>query len=80
MSIFFTCYFILFYIFGQCVSAQAFAFNPLNDKKMGLRQMMFMSGLNSFEYWSGLWMADMLVLAIPNLVFTAIMPLFETIM
>lgn len=80
ISILFTCYFILFYILGQCVSAQVFAFNPLNDKKMGLRQMMFMSGLNSFEYWTGLWMADMLILAIPNLVFTAIMPIFEMIM
>lgn len=80
ISILFTCYFIMFYILGQCVSAQVFAFNPLNDKKMGLRQMMFMSGLNSFEYWTGLWMADMIILAIPNLVFTAIMPIFTMIM
>ena len=42
--------------------------------------MMFMSGLNSFEYWTGLWMADMLILAIPNLVFTVIMPIFTMIM
>ena len=65
---------------GQGISAQVYAFTPLNDKSMGLRQMMFMSGLNSFEYWTGLLMADMCIQAIPNLVFTIIMPIFTQIM
>lgn len=47
---------------------------------MGLRQMMFMSGLKSFEFFTGMLFADSIVFAIPNLVFTVIMPFFSQIM
>ena len=80
IAILFPGYFLLFYVMGQGFSSTVFGFTPLQDKKMGLRQMMFMSGLNSFEYFSGMLMADFLILTIPNVVFTVLMPLFDMIM
>jgi hypothetical protein len=77
---FFTIYFVLFYLIGTGISSSVFVFTPLQDKGMGLRQMMFMSGLNSFEYFTGMLLADWIVLAIPNVVFTIIMPFFSQIM
>ena len=47
-QIFFTFYFTFFLILGQGLTAGLYSFVPMFEKKHGLRQMMHMSGLNSF--------------------------------
>jgi len=42
--------------------------------------MMFMGGLSSFEYWTGMYCADMCVFMIPNVVISVLMPIFPQIM
>lgn len=47
LPIFFTFYFTFFLVFGQSLTAALFGFTPMQEKKDGLRQMMYMSGLTS---------------------------------
>ena len=42
-----------------------YAFVPMTEKKGGLRQMMHMTGLRSYEYFTGLLLADTALFTIP---------------
>ena len=80
VSIFFTFYFTFFLILGQVLTAGMYAFIPMNEKKHGLRQMMHMSGLNSFEYFGGLFIGDILLFTAPAVVISIALIFFPQIM
>jgi hypothetical protein len=68
MTIFFTFYFTLFLLLGLSFTGGLYAFMPMTEKKGGLRQMMHMSGLTSFQYYAGLFLADILIFTAPSLI------------
>ena len=80
VSIFFTFYFALFLILGELFTAGMFAFIPMTEKKHGLRQMMHMSGLNSFEYFGGLFIGDILLFIAPAVVISIALVFFPQVM
>lgn len=80
MSIFFTFYFSLFLILGQVLTAGMYAFVPMFEKKHGLRQMMYMSGLNSLEYFGGLFIGDILLFIAPAIVISIVLIFVPEIM
>ena len=57
-----------------------YAFVPMEEKKLGLRQMMHMTGLNSIEYFGGLFLGDMSLFMIPACVISIALIFFEQIM
>lgn len=77
---FFTGYFVAFLVIGSGISAMLYCYLPLQDKAGGLRQMMFICGLSSTEYFTGLLLADMIIFNVPNVVISAILPIFPQIM
>ena len=42
--------------------------------------MMFICGLSSTEYFTGLLLADMIIFNVPNVVISALLPIFPQIM
>lgn len=80
VSIFFTFYFTFFLILGQSFTAGLFGFTPMTEKKMGLRQMMHMSGLSSFEYFTGIFMGDWLLFICPAIIISLCLLGFDQIM
>ena len=73
---FFTGYFVAFLVLGSGISAMLYAYLPLADKAGGLRQMMFICGLSSTEYFTGLLCADMIIFNVPNVVISCLLPIF----
>ena len=67
-TIFFTFYFTFFLILGQILTSGMYTTIPMAEKKGGLRQMMFMNGLKSHEYFLGLFLGDMLLFTLPAIV------------
>ena len=57
-----------------------YAFVPMYEKKLGLRQMMHMSGLNSIEYFAGLFFGDILLFIMPAIVISIALIGFPQIM
>lgn len=57
-------------ILAYSITAGMTAVLPLKEKKGGLRHMMKLFGLNSFEYWFGMFMADLVIVLIPATVFS----------
>lgn len=80
VSLFFSFYFTFFLVLGQSFSAGLFAAVPMVEKKGGLRQMMHMSGLTSVQYFSGLFLGDLLLFTVPAVVITLALLGFEQIM
>ena len=80
ISIFFTFYFTFFLILGNMFTAGMYAFIPMSEKKNGLRQMMHMSGLNSFEYFGGLFVGDIFLFTMPAIVISIALIGFPQIM
>jgi hypothetical protein len=68
VSIFFTFYFTFFLVLGQSLTAGLYGFIPMEEKKGGLRQMMHMSGLTSFQYYAGLFLGDFILFFGPAVV------------
>ena len=62
---------------GQCLTAGLYAFVPMTEKKGGLRQMMHMSGLTSWQYFGGLFLGDILTFTLPAVVVTIALCFFE---
>jgi hypothetical protein len=52
-------------ILSYSITAGMAAVLPLKEKKGGLRHMMKLFGLNSFEYWFGMLMADFIIVLVP---------------
>lgn len=52
-------------ILSYSITAGMAAVLPLKEKKGGLRHMMKIFGLNSFEYWFGMLMADFVIILVP---------------
>jgi len=80
ITIFFTFYFTFFLVLGQSFTAGLYAFVPMTEKKGGLRQMMHMSGLSSFQYFLGLWLGDMTLFFGPAVVLSLALLGFPEIM
>ena len=59
------------------VSASRSALQPLNEKRTGIRQMMQLCGLSSFEYWLGMIMADVLITLVPASLCCIIVLIFD---
>lgn len=55
-------------ILSYSITAGMAAVLPLKEKKGGLRHMMKLFGLNSFEYWFGMFMADFVIVLVPAVV------------
>ena len=52
----------------------------MEEKNVGLRHMMHLFGLNSVTYWIGMFIADMLIVAIPAVVCVMMLLVFDDIM
>ena len=52
-------------ILSYSITAGMSAVLPLKEKKGGLRHMMKLFGLNSFEYWFGMFLADFVIMLVP---------------
>lgn len=57
-------------ILSYSITAGMAAVLPLKEKKGGLRHMMKLFGLNSFEYWFGMLLADFIIVMVPATVAT----------
>ena len=79
-EIFFTFYFTFFLVLGQALTASLYSMVPMFEKKAGLRQMMHMSGLSSFQYFLGLFLGDILLFVCPAAVISIALIGFEEIM
>jgi hypothetical protein len=55
-------------ILSYSITAGMAAVLPLKEKKGGLRHMMKLFGLNSFEYWFGMLIADFIIVLVPAIV------------
>ena len=77
VSIFFTFYFTFFLVLGQSLTAGLYGFIPMTEKKGGLRQMMHMSGLTSFQYYAGLFLGDIILFIGPGVVISLALIPFE---
>ena len=53
---------------------------PMNEKKGGLRQMMFMNGLKSHEYYLGLFLGDILLYTGPAIIMSLCLLIIDDIM
>ena len=71
-------YFTFFLVLGQMFTVSIWATIPMSEKKGGLRQMMFMNGLRSHEYYIGLFMGDILLYLGPAIIISlALLPVDE---
>ena len=71
-------YFTFFLVLGQMFTVSMWATIPMTEKKGGLRQMMFMNGLRSHEYYIGLFMGDILLYLGPAIIISlALIPVDE---
>ncbi len=52
----------------------------MEEKNVGLRHMMHLFGLNSATYWIGMFIADMIIVAIPAVVCVFMLLVFDDIM
>ena len=52
-------------ILSYCITAGMSSVLPLQEKKGGLRHMMRLFGLGPFEYWFGMFLADMVIVLVP---------------
>jgi len=57
--------FSFFFIIGYSITAGLPAVIPMKEKKGGLRHMMHLFGLNSFQYFFGMAIADLIIVLIP---------------
>ena len=76
-SIFFTFYFTFFLMLGQTFTVGLYSSVPMLEKKGGLRQMMHMNGLTSYQYFSGLFMGDIMLFTAPSILISFVLLGFE---
>ena len=69
-----------FLTIGSTFTAGMSANLPMEEKKGGLRHMMHLFGLNSLQYWTGTWLGDALIVAIPPTVIAVVLLVFDDIM
>ena len=65
---------------GFTFTAGVSAILPMKENKEGLRHMMSLFGLNSFQYFTGMLLADAIISLVPNLVISLLLLAFEQIM
>jgi len=65
---------------GSTFTAGKSAILPMEERKVGLRHMMHLFGLNSFEYFFGLGLADLLINLAPALLCSIILLAFDEVM
>lgn len=73
-------FFGFFLTIGYSFTAGISAVLPLKEKKEGLRHMMYLFGLNSFQYFFGMLLADFIINLIPNVIACCLLFAFEDIM
>ena len=67
-------------IIAYSITGGMSAMLPLQEKKGGLRHMMRLFGLNAFQYWFGMLLADFVIALIPTTVASGILLGFDMIM
>ena len=72
--------FNIFLVIGYTFTAGMAAVLPMQEKKGGLRHMMYLFGLNSFEYFLGMAIADWIIVAVPATIASALLLAFDEIM
>ena len=72
--------FTLFFVLGYTFTAGISAVLPMKEKKGGLRHMMHLFGLSSFEYWLGMAIADWIICAVPGTIASVLLLCFDEIM
>ena len=70
----------IFLVIGYTFTAGMVAVTPMKEKKGGLRHMMHLFGLNSFEYFLGMAIADLIIAMIPATAACIIIMVFDEIM
>ena len=73
-------FFGFFLTLGYTFTAGMTAVVPMQEKKGGLRHMMYLLGLNSFQYFFGMAIADFIICLIPNVIACLILLCFDEIM
>lgn len=72
--------FVIFLTIGSTFTAGMTANTPMEEKKRGLRHMMRLQGLTSFQYYFGLLLADWIISIIPAAVASLLLIGFDDIM
>ena len=70
----------IFLTIGYTFTAGISAVLPMKEKQGGLRHMMHLFGLNSFEYFLGMAIADWVIVAVPATVASLLVLIFDEIM
>jgi len=65
---------------GSTFTAGMSAILPMEENKGGLRHMMHLFGLNSFQYFFGMLLGDLCIVAIPPCLCAAVLMVFDDIM
>lgn len=65
---------------GSSFTAGMSAILPMEERKGGLRHMMHLFGLNSFQYWLGMALADLVIVLIPAAICSVLLLFFSEIM
>ncbi len=69
-----------FLTIGSTFTAGMSSILPMEEKNVGLRHMMHLFGLNSWTYWIGMFIADMIIVLIPAVVCVMMLLVFDDIM
>ena len=70
----------IFLVIGYTFTAGMSAVLPMQEKKGGLRHMMHLFGLNSFEYFLGMAIADWIIVTVPATIACILLLAFDEIM
>jgi len=55
--------------FGFCATAGVFLLQPVSERQTKMKQMLTMSGMSNLYYWLGLFLADLVLLLFPFVLF-----------
>jgi|Transcript_37574 hypothetical protein len=69
-----------FLTIGSTFTAGMSAMLPMEERKGGLRHMMHLFGLNSFQYFFGMVLGDLCIVLIPSVVCSFILLILDDIM
>ena len=70
----------IFLTIGYTFTAGMSGVLPMKEKQGGLRHMMHLFGLNSFQYWLGMAIADWIIVGVPATVAAALVLTWDEIM
>ena len=73
-------FFGFFLTIGYTFIAGGSAILPMQEKKIGLRHMMQLFGVNTIQYWIGMAIADWIIVLIPACCYSLLLLAFEDIM